>query len=165
MDRRWRSCFFRTCSGIAGPLSLALLLVTVITGSKLVVPYLSSRVIDRSLVKTGFCVHLNKVETCRPPMASFDRLVDKSNYRSTTPPCFLFQPQLSKLSKKEVGIPQGAWGAFIGTTGAGAGRRPLPRHSQKKSPTGAPAATSRKYGVSILLLCPQGIRTFHARRK
>jgi ATP-binding cassette, subfamily B, multidrug efflux pump len=100
MDRDVAKLLFSYLFRYRGSFALALLLVTVITGSKLVVPYLSSRVIDRSLVKTGLCVHLNKWDPSALLMPSFDRLLKRTNKLDDTT-AFLFQPQLSKLSQKE----------------------------------------------------------------
>ena len=78
MDRDVAKLLFSYLFRYRGAFALAVLLVTVITGSKLIVPYLSSRVIDRSLVKTGLIINLGKRTGSAPSTPSFDRLLTKA---------------------------------------------------------------------------------------
>jgi ABC-type multidrug transport system fused ATPase/permease subunit len=101
MDRDVAKLLFSYLFRYRGSFAVALLLVAVITGTKLVVPWLSARVIDRSLVKTGLCVHVNRQTESSPTGPAFTRLLTKAkNLDDTT--LFLFQPQLLKLSKNEL---------------------------------------------------------------
>lgn len=101
MDRDVAKLLFSYLFRYKGAFALALVLVTVITGSKLVVPYLSSRVIDRSLVKTGLAVHLDQKKPSAPAIPSFERLLTRATKLDDTT-MFIFQPQLSKLSSREL---------------------------------------------------------------
>ena len=158
MDRDVAKLLFRYLFRYRGSFVVAVLLVSVITGSKLVVPWLSSRVIDRSLVKTGLVVRLNRLNGA--VSAPFTRLIKKAEPLDDTTG-FLFQPQLSKLSKKEIGAlkEQGAFSTepmVLVQPGPPSGLSPA---LSAKIMNACARGRIRKYGASYCFL-PGGFDTF-----
>jgi ABC-type multidrug transport system fused ATPase/permease subunit len=158
MDRKVAKLLFSYLFRYRGTFALALLLVTVITGSKLVVPYLSSRVIDRSLVKTGFCVHHNISPATTGPITSFDRLLTKAITLDDST-LFLFQPQLSALSKKEVRALKDR-GVLSSEQRVLVEAASLSPALTKKIADGSASGEIRKYGVSYYCFVPRAFGRF-----